>query len=191
MYFDSAYPTHPSDTVTKCTIYPPILLVERLFEWSYFAILSYGYQNLAQKCFCFFIFWDRIFARVRFYKSSFFIASFWHQELNSYYLAVVAAKIPKISKRTSFLVGPFFLTFLTKYLFLNNCSVICIVTWCYVLYQTHSELWHIQKSVNPDKCKHIQGYSALLSHIHAYWGIINAYSGLFRYIQQAPCVTLA
>ena len=56
MCFDSAYPTHPSDTVTKCTIYPPILLVERLFEWSYFAILSYGYQNLAQKCFCFFIF---------------------------------------------------------------------------------------------------------------------------------------
>ena len=38
MFFDSAYPTRPSDNVTKYTIYPPpptILLVERLFKWSW------------------------------------------------------------------------------------------------------------------------------------------------------------
>ena len=34
MFFDSVYPTRPSDTVTKYTIQPPILLVERLFKWS-------------------------------------------------------------------------------------------------------------------------------------------------------------
>ena len=33
MFFDSVYLTRPSDTVTKYTIYPPILLVERLFKW--------------------------------------------------------------------------------------------------------------------------------------------------------------
>ena len=31
---------------------------------------------------------------------------------------------------------------------------------------------------------YIQAYSASLKHIHAYWGIIKAYSGLFRYIKQ-------
>ena len=34
MFFDSVYPTHPSDTVTKYTIYPPILLLERLLKCS-------------------------------------------------------------------------------------------------------------------------------------------------------------
>ena len=48
-----------------------------------------------------FTFWDRIFARVRFYKSSFFIPSFRHQDSNSYYLVLATAKIPKIWKRTS------------------------------------------------------------------------------------------
>ena len=48
-----------------------------------------------------FTFWDRIFARVRFYKSSFFIPSFRHQDSNSYYLVVATAKIPKICTRTS------------------------------------------------------------------------------------------
>ena len=44
MFFDSVYPTRPSDTVTKYTIYLPILLVERLFKWS--LVL-----------FCYFILW--------------------------------------------------------------------------------------------------------------------------------------
>ena len=48
-----------------------------------------------------FTFWDRIFARVRFYKSSFFIPSFQHQDSNSYYLVLATAKIPKTWKRTS------------------------------------------------------------------------------------------
>ena len=42
--FDSVYPTRPSDTVTKYTIYPTILLLERLFEWSWVL-------------FCYFILW--------------------------------------------------------------------------------------------------------------------------------------
>ena len=44
MFFASAYPTRPSDTVTKYTVYLRILLVERLFKWSwvFFATLSYG-----------------------------------------------------------------------------------------------------------------------------------------------------
>ena len=48
-----------------------------------------------------FTFWDRIFARVCFYKSSFFIPSFRHQDSNSYYLVVATAKIRKICKPTS------------------------------------------------------------------------------------------
>ena len=68
---------------------------------------------------------------------------------------------------------------------LDNCSVICTMTLCYALYQTHSEFWHIQHSVFSGICRHIQLYSALLRHIdafHAYWHIIMAYS--------ASCVTL-
>ena len=48
-----------------------------------------------------FILRDRIFARVHFYKSSFFILSFRHQDSNSHYLVVATAKIPKFCKRTS------------------------------------------------------------------------------------------
>ena len=48
-----------------------------------------------------FTFGDKIFARVRFYKSSFLIPSFRHQDSNSYSLVLAAAKIPKIRKRTS------------------------------------------------------------------------------------------
>ena len=44
MFFDSVYPSRPSDTVTKYTIYPLILLVERLFKWSWVL-------------FCYFIVW--------------------------------------------------------------------------------------------------------------------------------------
>ena len=44
MFFDSVYPTRPSDTVAKYTIYLPILLVERLFKWSWVL-------------FCYFILW--------------------------------------------------------------------------------------------------------------------------------------
>ena len=102
MFFDSVYPTRPSDTVTKYTIYP-------LSYWwkdysnglgSYFATLSSGYQNLAQNA-LHFTFWDGIFARVRFYKASFFIPSFRHQDSNSYYLVLGTVKIPKIWKRTT------------------------------------------------------------------------------------------
>ena len=75
---------------------------------------------------------------------------------------------------------------------LYNFSVICTVTLCYVLYQTHSKCWHIQHSVfqvYADIFNHIQRYR-VLRHIHAYWDIIKAYS---RFIQaySAPCVALA
>ena len=66
---------------------------------------------------------------------------------------------------------------------LDNCSVICTVTLCYVLHQTHSEFWHIQHSVFSGICRHIPSYSALLRHVNAYRDIIKAYSGLFRHIQ--------
>ena len=65
---------------------------------------------------------------------------------------------------------------------LDNCSVICKVTLCYinlVLHQTHSEFWYIQNYL----FRYIQGYAALLRDIHAYWAIVKPYSGLFRHIQ--------
>ena len=52
---------------------------------------------------------------------------------------------------------------------LDNCSVICKVTLCYVLHQTQSEFWYIQ------------AYSALLSRIPTCWGIMKVYSGLSRH----------
>ena len=66
---------------------------------------------------------------------------------------------------------------------LYNCSVICTVTLCYVFHQTHSEFWRIQHSVFSGICWHIKSYSALLTHIQAYWDIIKAHSSLFKYIQ--------
>ena len=45
MLFDSVYPTRPSDTVTKYTIYPPILFVERLLKWSW-VLLCYFIATL-------------------------------------------------------------------------------------------------------------------------------------------------
>ena len=44
MCFDIVYPTRPSNTMTKYTVYLPILLVERLFKWSWVL-------------FCYFILW--------------------------------------------------------------------------------------------------------------------------------------
>ena len=66
--------------------------------------------------------------------------------------------------------------------YLDNCSVICRVTSCYVLHQAHSEFWHIQISVYSGKFRHIQAYSALLRHINR-WGITKDYWGLFRHTQ--------
>ena len=65
---------------------------------------------------------------------------------------------------------------------LDNSSVIYTLTLCYALHQIHSEFWHIQNSVYSGIFRHIQGYSALWRHIHAYWRIFKAYSGLFRHI---------
>ena len=42
---------------------------------------------------------------------------------------------------------------------LNNCSIICTITLCYVLHR------HIKNSFS-GICQHIQSYSALLRHIH-------------------------
>ena len=48
----------------------------------------------------------------------------------------------------------------SEYVCLDNCSVMCTVTLCYMLYQTHSEFWHIQHSVSSGVCK--------FNHIHCY-----------------------
>ena len=66
---------------------------------------------------------------------------------------------------------------------LDKCSVVCTVTYIYVLHKTNSELWHTQHSDFSGICRHIQSYLALLRHIHTCWDIINTYSGLFRHIQ--------
>ena len=56
MFFGSVYPTRPSDTVTKYTVYPlPYWLKDYSNGLgSFFATLSYDYQNLAQKCLAFY-----------------------------------------------------------------------------------------------------------------------------------------
>ena len=64
---------------------------------------------------------------------------------------------------------------------LDNCSVVFTVTVTprYVQHQTNSKFWHIENSVYLGICRQIQAYSALLTHIHAYWEIIRAHSSLF------------
>ena len=58
MFFDSVYPTRSSGTVTKDTIKPPILLVERLFKWSWFLFcyLILWLAKLGSKMSCILIF---------------------------------------------------------------------------------------------------------------------------------------
>ena len=75
---------------------------------------------------------------------------------------------------------------------LDNCSVICKVTWYYVLHQTHSKFWHIQHS-----CffRYIQAYlesqayskhwnidqaNSEPCHRTDYLSIIQPYSGTFK-----------
>ena len=55
----------------------------------------------------------------------------------------------------------------------------CTVTLCYILHQTHSEFWDIQQGC----FRYMSAYSLILSvrHIHEYWDIIKAYSGMFMY----------
>ena len=58
MFFDSVYPTRPSDTVAKYIVYLPILLVERLFKWSwvlfYYFVLWLAKSGLKMPCTLFF-----------------------------------------------------------------------------------------------------------------------------------------
>ena len=56
------------------------------------------------------------------------------------------------------------------------------------LHQKHSEFWHVQYSVFSSICLHIESYSALLRHIHTYWGIVKALWLIQAY--SAPCVIL-
>ena len=65
---------------------------------------------------------------------------------------------------------------------LDNCSVLCTVTLCYVLHQTNSEDWHIQNCFYSWIFRYIQSYSALLKHIHVYWGDIKALFGLLHFM---------
>ena len=62
------------------------------------------------------------------------------------------------------------LTVFWIHLCLDNCSIFCTVTLCYVLHQTHSQFWRIQNPVVfSGVFKNIQAYSALSSHIHKYF----------------------
>ena len=62
----------------------------------------------------------------------------------------------------------------------HNCSVICTVTLCSVLHQTHSEFWQIQHSCF-FRYIHAHAYPIIFRVIEAYSHIrhIQAYSGIF------------
>ena len=69
------------------------------------------------------------------------------------------------------------LTVFWIHLCLDNCSIFCTVTLCYVLHQTHSQFWHIQNrfffQVSSRIFKHIQHYQVIFTNI------FKTYSGLF------------
>ena len=60
----------------------------------------------------------------------------------------------------------------SEYVCLDNCSVICIATLYYVLYQTHSEFWHIHHFVF---FRYMLGCSIIFSIIRAYSCILRHY----------------
>ena len=65
---------------------------------------------------------------------------------------------------------------------LDDCSVICKVTLCYVLHQTYSEFWHIQHSVFQvyvDIFKHTRRYCGIFTHIETLWRHNQAFSAIF------------
>ena len=67
---------------------------------------------------------------------------------------------------------------------LDSCSVICTVTLCYVLHQTHLQVWHIQNSV----------YSGIFMVYPSIFSIIKAYSHILRHFHSIfstlcnPCI---
>ena len=91
MFYDSAYPTCPFDTVAKYTIYS-------LSHWwkdysnslLYLLLLCLMASKTWLKNALHFTFWDRIFTRIC------FIPTFQDKDSNSYYLVVATAKIKKI-----------------------------------------------------------------------------------------------
>ena len=93
MFFDRVYPTRPSDKVTKYTILPPILLVERLFKWPWVLLCYFILRlvKLGSKMRCILLF--EIECWVEFLEILFFYPD---QDSNSYYLVVATAKIPKL-----------------------------------------------------------------------------------------------
>ena len=100
-------------------------------------------------------------------RGGIFSCVFWR---NVYWSALVTRKLPCLEKcfwlhactQVLFLAKCYLkcLTVSWTCLCLSNCSVICTVTVCYVLHQTHSELWHIQNSVYSGICRLIQSYPA-------------------------------
>ena len=72
---------------------------------------------------------------------------------------------------------------------LDNYSIICTVTLCYVLHQTRSEFWHVQNYL----FRYIQAYPRILSIIKAYSCILRDCQGMFRliYLYSAPFLTHA
>ena len=79
--------------------------------------------------------------------------------------------IPHLHQRITYFAKKFHFKCLTMFsirLCLDNCSLICTVTFCYILHRTHSEFYHIQHSALSGLCWHIQSYSALLRHTQGY-----------------------
>ena len=63
------------------------------------------------------------------------------------------------------------LTVFWIYFCLDNCSVICAMTLCYILHRLHQ--MHSELCLFSYICGHIQAYAALLRHFQAYSGIFS------------------
>ena len=72
---------------------------------------------------------------------------------------------------------------------LDNCSVICTVTLCYVLHQAYSEFRHIQHCY----FRYMSAYSMIFRVFKTYSHTLRHYSGILRIIQAYsalcnPCI---
>ena len=64
-----------------------------------------------------------------------------------------------------------------EYVCLNNCSIICALTFCYVLHQKHSEFWHIQYWI-----MFFQVYASIFNQTQHYWGLLLTRKNIYNLI---------
>ena len=80
----------------------------------------------------------------------------------------------------------------SEYACLDNCSVICTRTFCYILHIKHIQNSGIFRTVYSCICRHIQTYyKGIFTHTEALLRLIQAYSPFVTHAYSQPCHILS